>query len=461
MVEPTQIPDVARRLAIAFFTLGHIQFAAFLIGLFGIGVTMELFGILDSRQKHFERMAHGIGFTCVVGYSTGAVLAIVFIAIFTLTFPTLWYVLVRQTFWPFWLEANTFLLTILFLFPWYYTWDRLARFKWVHLSLGLALIVVTELQQTYIDVVASYMLTPAPQQPLLRVFLNPTAIPLDSHRLVGDLSFAGFVIAGFAGIQTLRARDPERRAFFDWVGHIGLLAGVGFLFLQPLIGIEYVEEIRVNSTGAFDAMMRGRLSWMFNLLVVSVSALFFMSVYYMLLQLRKSGRKGVGELQAMLVIIGISGAFLVQPYVLGPSQLYMWVNWVNPLGAMQPWKYMAFGAMTLAAITAIILFMGNKRRGLRWGSLERGGRQAQYILIGLAVLTSMTMVWMGYIRESSRSPYLIYYDMFIEEQQHFPRIENSPTPTTGPSAFDTPQEGSPSYGDGNASAPAGRSVDGS
>lgn len=433
MVEPTQIPDVARRIAIAFFALGHIQFAAFLIGIFGIGVTMELFGMIDSRQKYFDRMARGIGFAAVVGYSTGAVLMIVFILILTLTFPTGWYIIVRQNFWPFWLEAITFALSAIFLFPWYYMWDRLASFKWVHVSLGLALILAAELQQTYIDVVASYMMTPTPQQPLLRVFLNPTSAPLDAHRLVGDFSFAGFVIAGFAAIQTLRTRDHERRAFFDWVGHIGLLAGVGFLFLQPLIGIEYVEEIRVNSSGAFDAMMRGRLSWMFNLLVVSVSTLFFLSIYYMLLQLRKSGRKGVGELQAMLVIIGISAAFLVQPYVLGSDQDYVWANWVNPLGSMQPWKYLAFGAMTLAAITGIILFLGNKRRGLRWGSMERGGRNAQYILIFLAVLTSATMAWMGFIREASRGPYLIYYDLFIEQQEQFPTIEVSPTP--GPSSY--------------------------
>lgn len=434
MIEPTAIPEVVKRLTIATLTLSHIQFAAFLIGLFCLGVTMELFGMLSPENRpRFDGLARSLGRTAIIIYSTGAVLAIIFVLVFALTFPTFWYIVVRDNFWALFLEAITFVLTILYLFPWYYTWDALAGFKWVHLSLGLALIVVAELQQAMIDVVAGFMLTPVPPEDLLRVFLNPTSIPLDMHRLVGDVSFAGFVVAGYAAYRTLRAREPESRSYFDWVGSVGMVAGLGFLFLQPAVGIAYVEEIRANSPGAFNVMMRGGNAWLFLVLATSVSILFFLSVLYMALQVRKSGRRGGGPLIGLLIVVVLSGLLLVQPRVVGPSQYYFWANWVNPLGSMQPWKYIAFAGLTLAAIVALITYLGSQRRGLRWGQMERGGRSAQYALVALAVLASGTMIWMGYIRESSRAPFLIYYDLPIEQPEEFPKLEPTPTPP-GPSS---------------------------
>lgn len=438
MIEPTQISEVVKRITIAVLTLSHIQFAAFLIGIFGFAVTMELFGLLSpANQPRFDRLARTLGRTAVIIYSTGAVLAIIFILVFTVTFPSFWYIVVRDNFWALFLEAITFVLTILYLFPWYYTWDRLAGFKWVHVSLGLALIVVAQLQQAMIDVVAGYMLTPVPPEDLLRVFLNPTSLPLDAHRLVGDFSFAGFVVAGYAAFRTLRARDLERRSYYDWVGNLGLVAGLGFLFLQPAVGIAYLEEIRANTPGAFDTMMRGRNSWLFLILVGFISILFSLSLQYMRLQIRKSDRWGEGLLRGLLIAVVLSALLLLQPYVIGPSQDYAWINWVNPIGSMQPWKYIAFAVMTLASIAALIAYLSIQRRGLRWGHMERGGRRAQYFLAALAILASATMAWMGYIRESSRSPYLIYYRLPIEQPEQFPKLQPTPTPVA-PSSYQSP-----------------------
>ncbi len=438
MIEPTQIPEVVKRVTIAVLTLSHVQFASFLIGLFGVAVTMEFFGLLSpDNQPRFDHLARTLARTAVIIYSTGAVVAIIFILVFTITFPSFWYIVVRDNFWALFLEAITFVLTILYLFPWYYTWDRLADFKWVHVSLGLALIVVAQLQQAMIDVVAGYMLTPVPPEDLLRVIFNPTSLPLDAHRLVGDFSFAGFVVAGYAAFRTLRAKDPDLRSYYDWVGNIGLVAGLGFLFLQPAVGIAYLEEIRANTPGAFDTMMRGRNSWLFLVLVGFISVLFSLSLQYMRLQVRKSDRWGDGLLRGSLIVVVLSALLLLQPYVLGPSQDYAWINWVNPIGSMQPWKYIAFAAMTLASITALIAYLGIQRRGMRWGYLERGGRRAQYFLAALAILASATMVWMGYVRESSRSPYLIYYRLPIEQPERFPKLQ--PTPTRGgPSSYQPP-----------------------
>ncbi len=427
-MQPTLIPESVRSLTMALLMLIHIQFAAFLIGILGLAATMEFFGIISPRQPHFDRLAHSLARTSVLIYGTGAVLAIIFILTISLLWPTFWYTLVRINLWPMVLEGITFVLTILYLFPWYYTWDRLARFKGVHVSMGIALVVVAQLQQSMIDVVAGYMLTPTPPQDLLRIFFNPTAIPLDMHRIVGDISFAGFVVAGWAAFRALRSDDAGQRSYYDWVGNTALIAGLGFMFLQPAVGLAYLEEIRANTPGAFTTMMRGRLSWVFLVQVAFLSVLFFFSVLYMTLQVQKSGRRGGKLLRWLLVVIALSGLLLVQPYVLGPSQDHLWVNWINPIGAMQPWKYIALAGLSLGSIGALLIYLGPQRQDLRWGEMARGGRGAQYSLVALAIVGSAMMLVMGYIRENSRAPYLIYYQQRLDQPEQYPTLPPTPTP---------------------------------
>ncbi len=447
-MDPTFVPEVARRFAIGFLFITHIQFAAFLIGLFTLGVTMEFFWIQDRGNPNLDRLAHGIGKFSAIAYSTGAVLAFSVFFFLTIFWPTFFFVIFRTTFWVFVLEAITFALVLLYLFPWFFTWHSMERFKWAHLSLGAALVIASYTQQAMIDVVASYMMTPTPAPDFLRVFFNPTAVPLDMHRIVGDISFAGFVVAGFAAYKTLRASKVGDKAYWDWVGALSLIAGLGFLYLQPAIGVEYLEEIRANSPSAFNTMMRGSNSWLFIMQVTFLSVLFLLSQIYILIQTRKSNRPQVSTLWMLLVITILSALLLVQPYVIGPRQEYAWVNWVNPIGTMQPWKYIAMGAMTLAAIFAVFIYIGAVRKGMRWGYLGRGGKSAQILLLVLAVFASFMMALMGYIRENSRLPFLIYNNIRISDPEQFPQLQPTPTPG-GPFSYDAPGAGpqSPQVGE--------------
>lgn len=445
-MEPTLVAEWLRRLVIALVMLLHIQFAAFLIGIFGLGVIMEFFGILSpTGQAQLDRFARGLARTAILLYSTGAVLAIAFLLVMSLIWPAFWYIINRVTFWPLVLEAITFVLTILYLFPWYYTWDSLARFKPVHVSLGLALLVVANLQQSMIDVMAAYMLTPTPPQDLLRVFFNPTTLPLDMHRIVGDVSFAGFVVAGYAAVRTLRSTGSEQRAYYDWMGHVGLIAGLGFLFLQPAVGLAYLEEIRANTPGAFTTMMRGHLSWVFLVQVTFLGVLFFLSVLYMVLQTRNGGRGIRRLLRGLLIVVGLSALLLMQPYVIGPSQADAWINWVNPIGTMQPWKYIALAGLSLGTIGALLAYMGFNRRVADTGRAGEPRRGAQYALLTLGIVASAMMMLMGYIRENSRVPYLIYYyGPRVDQPGRFPTLAPTPSPT--PASRSGATTGSPEVG---------------
>jgi len=432
-VEPSVIPELARRIVIAFLLLTHIQFAAFLIGIFSIAVALEFFSLLATDSVHLRRVSHGLGKTATLIYSTGAVLAFSVMFILAIFFPIFWYTIQRINFWPFFLEALTFVLTVLYLFPWFFTWRSLENFRWVHLSLGGALIIAAYFQQSLIDVIAAYMLTSVPAEQLLRVFFTPTTIPLDMHRILGDVSFAGFVLAGYASVRALRSRDEADRAYFDWFGSLALLAGLAFMFLQPAVGVEYLEEIRADSPGGFNVMMRGPNAWLFLVQVAVLSVLFLLGVYYMLLQVRKSGHRSAGTLRAMLWIGIISALLLVQPRVIGPGVEHPWVAWENPLGTMQPWKYLAMGGLTLSGIIAVGAYLGAYRRGLRWGYFGDGGRRAQRVLLTLAIFASLMMLLMGFIRENSRLPFVIYYQQQLSQPERFPQLQVTPTPV-GPAS---------------------------
>ena len=198
-------------------------------------------------------------------------------------------------------------------------------------------------------------------------------------------------------------------------------------------------------------MMRGRNAWLFLLQVTFLSVLFLLGMIYMTLQVRKS-RRPRGRLMWWLVGAEAVGALLLmQPYTIGPNEYFHWVNWVNPIGSMQPWKYIAMAIMTLAAITAVLVYLGAQRKGMRWGFLGSGGRGAQYSLLTLAVFASFMMALMGYIRENSRIPYLIFYQQTLDQPELYPGPGPTPTPSPPGTSFQGPgAPGTVQGGDGAA-----------
>src|SRR3712207_9334211 len=80
----------------------------------------------------------------------------------------------------------------------------------------------------------------------LPIFLNQTMVPLNMHRFVGNFSYVGFLVAGWAGWRYLRTTREDDREYYDWMGHWGLIWGFGFLIMQPIIGYGRSEERRVG-----------------------------------------------------------------------------------------------------------------------------------------------------------------------------------------------------------------------
>src|ERR687894_274623 len=392
------VPVIGKNVVIAALVQSHILFATFIIGAVLIAATSEYLGMV-TKQPRDERFARNLARFVVLLFASGAALAITFVLALITLFPVFFSYLQNIFFWVFLVEAFMFLGQIIIVYAWYNVWDKLAYRKTLHVTFGLIAGFFGLMAMTMIDAVASYMLTPAeaPVTNVARTFLNQTMVPLNMHRFVGNFSYAGCLIWGF-----------------------------GWLILQPVIGYGYLKGIRESSPEAFNTIMLGDKSWVFLALMIWVAIMTMASTAYFVHKLRFAvkptptlhklsvGALGFTALFAMLNIIPSDANIIPQ---LGLSFLGGEDTKI-PLGSMYPWKYIGLIGLMLVGFFVLTLYLRATATGFHWG---RASRWSQYALIACAVTVVLTMVTMGYTRETARRVdndpgYLIYNCITLEQE---------------------------------------------
>jgi len=421
------VPIIGKNVVIAVLVQTHILFAAFIIGAVLVAATSEYLGMV-TKQPRYERFARSLARFVVLLFASGAALAITFVLALVTLFPIFFSYLQNIFFWVFLVEAFMFLGQIVIVYAWYNVWDKLAYRKTLHVTFGMIAGFFGLMAMTMIDAVASYMLTPAeaPVSDVARTFLNQTMVPLNMHRFVGNFSYVGFLVAGWAAWRYLRSTREEDREYYDWMGHWGLIWGFGFLILQPVIGYGYLKAIRESSPEAFDTIMLGDKAWVFNLLVTWIAILSIASTAYFVHKLRFAvkpmpllhnmavGALGFAALFTMLNLIPADANLVPQlGLVFGDAE-----GTKIPLGQMYPWKYIGLIGLMLVGFFVVALYLRASATGFYWG---RASRWSQYALIACAVCVVLTMLTMGYTRETARRVdndpgYLIYNCITLEQE---------------------------------------------
>jgi len=422
-----QVPIIGKNVVIASLVQSHILFATFIIGAVLIAATSEYLGMV-TKQSRYERFARSLARFVVLLFASGAALAITFVLALVTLFPVFFSYLQNIFFWVFFVEAFMFLGQIIIVYAWYNVWDKLAYRKSLHVVFGFVAGFFGLMAMTMIDSVASFMLTPPEAQvsDVARTFLNQTNIPLNMHRFVGNFSYVGFLIAGWAGWRYLRSTTEEDREYYDWMGHWGIVWGFGFLIIQPIIGYGYLKGIRESSPGAFETIMLGDKSWVFNFLVLWLAIMSIASTAYFVHKLRFAlkpmeflrklsvGALGFMVLFTTLNLIPKDGNLIPQIglVILRGEQTQF------PLGSMYPWKYIGLIGLMLVGVFVIALYLRASATGFYWG---RASRWSQYALIATAVTVVLTMMTMGYTRETARrvdnNPgYLIYNCITLQQE---------------------------------------------
>ncbi len=437
-----QVPIIGKNVVIAALVQTHILFAAFIIGAVIIAATSEYLGLV-TKELRYERFARNLARFVVLLFASGAALAITFVLALVTLFPVFFSYLQNIFFWVFLVEAFMFLGQIIIVYAWYNVWDKLAYRKSLHVVFGFVAGFMGLMAMTMIDGVASFMLTPAATEAgnVARTFLNQTNVPLNMHRFVGNFSYAGFLIAGWGAWRYLRSTREFDREYYDWMGHFGLIWGFGFLIIQPVIGYGYLKGIRESSPAAFDTIMLGDKAWLFNLLAIYLTIMSIASTAYFVHKLRFSvkrmdtlrklcvGALGFTALFTVLNVIPANASFIPQIGLsfLGGEETKI------PLGSMYPYKYIGLIGMMLVGVFVVALYLRASATGFHWG---RASRWSQFALMACSVTVILTMVTMGYTRETARrvdyepagngGGYLIYKCITLDQ-----KLTPSTCPTKG------------------------------
>src|SRR5215217_251629 len=402
------IPGISKEVVIAALFQSHILWAAFIIGVITIGATSEYLGVL-TKQPRYDRFAKGTAIAAILIFATGSFTPILAVLFLITLYPVFWSYVQNIMFWVLLVEAFMFVGEIILIYAWYASWNKLAYRKTLHVVLGFTAAILFLGQMTFINALGSYLLTPAlaAANNVGATYMNPTFIPLNMHRFVGNISFAGFLVAGFAALRYLRSTQEEDREFFDWMGHWALVWGFGFLLLQPIIGFGYMKSIREQNTAAFEYIMLGDKSWLFNLLAIELAIMGVASVAYCLHKIRFAAKPMPTLRNMTMGSLWLMGLFTFLNVIPADMDLVPQLGWVFfegeetriPLGAMYPWKYVGLIGLMLVGIFALALYLKAAARGFHWG---RASRWSQYALIATAVTVLATMATMGYTRETAR-----------------------------------------------------------
>jgi cytochrome bd ubiquinol oxidase subunit I len=421
------VPVIGKNVVIAVLVQTHILFATFIIGAVLIAATSEYLGMV-TKQPQYERFARNLARFVVLLFASGAALAITFVLALITLFPVFFSYLQNIFFWVFLVEAFMFLGQIIIVYAWYNVWDKLAYRKTIHVTFGMIAGFFGLMAMTMIDAVASYMLTPAehPATDVARTFLNQTMIPLNIHRFVGNFSYAGFLIAGWGAWRYLRSTREDDREYYDWMGHWGLIWGFGFLILQPVMGYGYLKSIRESSPEAFDTIMLGDKAWLFLLLMIWVAVMTIASTAYFVHKLRFAVKPTPTLHKLSVGALGFMALFAVLNIIPADANLIPQIglsflggeDTKIPLGSMYPYKYIGLIGLMLVGFFIAALYLRATATGFQWG---RASRWSQFALIVCAVTVVLTMVTMGYTRETARRVdndpgYLIYNCITLEQE---------------------------------------------
>src|SRR5579885_204835 len=295
-----EFPYTGNRTAVWIVAQLHILFAGFILGAPIFVVIAEWLGFRN-QDPRYDRLAKEVMKVTVILYSMTALTGGLFIFVLLAAYPqfTTWLInhffLIFAVIYPLLFIGETIVLYLYF-----YTWDawkgdRKAR----HIALGVLLNLVGTVTLFVIDGPTSFMNTPAKaaeglslvdyiaQASLWEKVFNYSWMPLNLHRLVGNVTFGGFITGLIAAYMYMGSKTEQERSYYDWMGFVGNLIGVGALLLLPFMGYLLAYELCDYDASICPYMMADQLSMFFEMQGAMIGLIFLASNYYIWLSMKR------------------------------------------------------------------------------------------------------------------------------------------------------------------------------
>lgn len=474
-----EFPYTGNRTAVWIVAQLHTLLGAFILGAPMFIVMAEWLGY-RKQDPRYDRMAQEITKITVILFSMTALTGGLFIFVLLAAYPqfTTWFInqfyLVFAVIYPL-----LFIVGTIVLYAYFYSWDTWkGEKKGRHIALGVLLNLICLATMFVINGPTSFMNTPvrgegvSPMEALAAATLwdkiaNTSWMPLNLHRIDGNVAFGGFVAGLIAAYMYMGAQSREDRAYYDWMGFVGNLIAVGAMLLQPFTGLLLAYEMCDYDFSFCPYMMADQLSMFFEMQGAVVGVMFLGCNYYVWLSLRRI--EGVEQVRmtalaplmmvlspvVMVVVFTeywipdpMSLAFLI-PFVLSPFILGRFVPmtvsvqtvmkigflmvvvsdalWVIPNGfaatgakmaedvqlpeawevlGKMPTKLGAIFSLVFVTIVNYVVYGRAIRRGtIAWGKIDG---ISQFVLIFLAFTSIWAMGLMGAVRSLLRKFFHAY-----------------------------------------------------
>lgn len=415
-----QFPYIGNRAAIWIAAQTHILFASFILGVPLFVVISEAMYMKTGEYK-YDRLAHEVIKVTAFCYSLTALSGGTFAFFMFGLYPKFAYFMIYK-FDLIWLIFYPVLFTIetILMYIYYYSWDQMTgnKKKW-HLFIGISLNIVGIATLFALNAPTSYMNTPPRgiEDPTLwQNVYNFTWMPLNFHRLIGNLTFGGYMVCIISAYMYLFADNQKDREFYDWQGYIGNLIGVGAMIPLPILGYIYAYEFYMYDASAGMYMMSDRLSMFFETQAVLVGCLFLASNYYMWLSMKRiTGAERFEswmKVNYVLIFFGAMIWFLPRHYFATmlpePGVDITGTELPSNLGYLALMKAKNFAAVIICLCTFVnyLLYTRSVRTGsVAWGKIDP---TAQYVLIFLGFSDIWLMNLMGALRSLTRKGNHVY-----------------------------------------------------
>ncbi len=480
---PAEFPYTGNRTAVWIVAQLHILFAAFILGAPIFVVISEWLGY-RKQDPRYDRLAKEVMKVTVILYSMTALTGGLFIFVLLAAYPqfTTWLInhffLIFAVVYPLLFIGETIVLYLYF-----YTWDAWKGDKKArHIALGVLLNIIGTVTLFVIDGPTAFMNTPAKaegvslveyiqQATLWDKIYNYSWMPLNLHRLVGNVTFGGFITGLIAAYMYMGSKTDEERSYYDWMGFVGNLIGVGALLLLPFMGYLLSYELCDYDASICPYMMADQLSMFFEMQGAMIGLVFLASNYYIWLSMKRIEGVERVRMSVLTVVVMLAIPFVMTyawtvfpvpdpmslavlvPLVLAPAILgkiipplgritvssrtvikvgFLMVVvgnaiWMTPHGFVatqalatkhlelpSDWGFLALmpaknsAAFTLVFVTVVNYILYN--RAIRQGTIVWGKIDfaSQFILIFLAFSAIWTMGLMGAVRSLVRKYFHTY-----------------------------------------------------
>jgi len=414
----------------------HILFASFILGVPIFIIISEIMA-WKTGDERYERLARETTKIVVMCYSFTAIFGTFMLVALIAFYPTFTTWLFRgfKNLIVFWYPILILIETTL-MYMYYYMWDPLQKrgLKWIHIVIGLLLNVAGISLLILMDAPAAFMLTPTKVEGTLRGIAgfgewawvwNFSWWPLNIHRLIGNLTFGGYIIGLISAYMYLMNKEPEEKAYYDWQGYIGNTLGVGFMLPLPFAGYLYAYELYQYDAAIGMYIMSDRLSMFMLVQAILIGFLFIGSAYYIWISTKRieGAEIYLKIMRFTFVIMFFCAAIWFAPrhffatMILEPGMVPEGMTEADYLAATELPGKLAFMALMKAKNSAALVLIGCVlfnyvlyRIALKRGKIIYGRINpiSQYVLIFLAFSDVWLMGLMGAIRELARRNYHVY-----------------------------------------------------